>query len=82
MVSSAFNKKKTAYWDVIKSSVDKMSDESITHLRPAVFEGLEIKIPGDIDNYLKCHYPELKSKEQIIPLWKSHAPYILSFKQN
>ncbi len=81
-MSSAFDKKKTKYWDVIKSSVDRISDESITHLMPTIFEGLEIKIPGDIDNYLMCHYPDLKSKEQIIPLWKSHAPFILSFKQD
>ena len=81
LVSSAFDKRKTSYWDVIKSSVDKISDESISHLLIACFEGLEIKIPGDIDNYLKNHYPGLQSKEQIIPLWKSHAPFKLSFEK-
>lgn len=82
LVSSAFDKRKTSYWDVIKSSVDKISDESISHLQIALFEGLEIKIPGDIDNYLRNHYPDLQSKEQIIPLWKSHAPFKLSFKKD
>ena len=79
LLSSAFNKKKTRYWDVIKSSVDRISDESITHPKAARFEGFEIKVPGEIDDYLRHHYPDLKSKEQIIPLWKSHAPYKLSF---
>ncbi len=82
LVSSAFNKKKSSYWDVIKSSVDKMSDYSISHLKSARFEGLDIKVPGEIDTYLNFHYPDLKSKDQIITLWKSHVPFKLSFKND
>ena len=80
-VSSFFNHKNCKYVDVVVSGVDKMTSDSIHHLQPIHFEGFDIFAPGDIDGYLKNHYPDLKSPDMLESLWISHAPYRLSFSK-
>ena len=81
-VSSIFNHRHCKYVDNIVSSVDRMSSDSINHLVPTQFEGVTLYAPGDIDSYLKNHYPKLKSPDMLESLWTTHAPYILSFNNN
>lgn len=81
-VSSLFNHRHCKYVDNIVSSVDRMSSDSINNLVPIQFEGLDLYAPGDIEGYLKHHYPKLKSPDMLESLWITHAPYMLSFNSN
>ena len=78
-VSSMFNHRPCKYADVIVSSVDRMSSDSLNNLVPVQFGGLNLYAPGDIESYLKNHYPKLKSPDMLESLWITHAPYMLSF---
>ena len=80
--SSFFNYKKTKHVDVIVSSVDRMNSDSINSLVPILFEGVGLFAPGNIEEYLKNHYPKLKSPDMLESLWITHAPYLLSFSNN
>ena len=79
--SSFFNHKSCRYVDVLVSGVDKMPSASIRHLRPIRFEGFDIFAPGDIEGYLKNHYPKLESPDMLESLWITHAPYKLTFSK-
>ena len=80
--SSLFNHKTCQFVDVIVSSVDRMSSNSINYLKPTLFEGIHLFAPGDVEGYLKNHYPRLKGPEMLESLWISHVPYKLSFCEN
>lgn len=80
--SSFFNSKDCQYVDVIVSSVDRMPSDSIFHLMPIKFEGFDVYAPGNIEVYLKNHYPDLKSPDMLESLWISHAPYIITFSKS
>ena len=79
--SSLFNHKDCRYVDVIVSGVDRMPSDSIRHLQPIRFEGFDLFAPGDMEGYLKNHYPKLKSPDMLESLWITHAPYQLSFSK-
>ncbi len=79
--SSLFNRRQCRFVDVIVSSVDRMPSDSIKHLVPIEFEGLGLYAPGDIEVYLKNHYPKLKSPDMLESLWITHAPYKYSFSK-
>ena len=81
-VSSLFNGRQCRFVDVIKSSVDRMSADSIENLVETSFEGVKVYAPKDIEAYLKHHYPDLKSPDMLEALWISHAPYMLSFSKD
>ena len=79
-VSSLFNHRRCKYVDNIVSSVDRMASDSIDNLVPVRFEGVSLYAPGDIESYLRNHYPDLKSPDMLESLWISHAPYRFSVK--
>ncbi len=79
--SSLFNNKDCRFVVVIVSSVDRMPSDSIKQLAPIVFEGEKLFAPGDIEGYLKNHYPKLESPDMLESLWVSHCPYKLSFSE-
>ena len=81
-ISSLFNKNNCQCVDVIVSSVDRMRSDSIKNLVSTKFEGIDVWAPGDIEGYLKNHYPDLKSPEMIETLWINHTPYKLSFSNH
>lgn len=76
-----FNHFKCNYMDVIKSSVDHVSTESIKNLIPIQFEGVNLYAPKYLKEYIKNHYPDLRSADMLESLWISHTPYILSFEK-
>ena len=80
-ISSLFNGQNCRYADVIVSSVDRMTTDSINHLKDITFEGIHVFAPKDMDGYLRYHYPDLKSPEMLESLWINHAPYKLSFSK-
>lgn len=80
-VSSLFNHRRCRFVDVIVSSIDRMSYDSVKHLKPTCFEGVKLYEPGDIEGYLQNHYPDLKSPEMLESLWISHAPYEMAFSK-
>lgn len=78
-MSSLFNGRNCRYADVIVSSVDRISSDSIQHPGSIRFEGFDLYAPKDLEGYLKNHYPDLKSPDMLEALWINHAPYKLSF---
>ena len=78
-LSSLFNRSNCKYADVLVSSVDRISSDSIHNLQRIIFEGFDLFAPGDLEGYLKNHYPDLKSPDMLESLWINHAPYKLSF---
>lgn len=81
-ISSLFNNCNCSHADVIVSSVDRISSDSIRNLQRICFEGIELFAPGDLEGYLKNHYPKLKSPDMLESLWSNHAPEKLSFSVN
>lgn len=79
-VSSLFNHRRCKFVDNIVSSVDRMPSDSINNLVPIQFEGFNLYAPGDMEGYLKNHYPDLKSPDMLESLWVTHAPYRFSIK--
>lgn len=74
-----FNKKSCQYLDVIKNSMDHLPVSSFANAKITEFEGIKVHIPDHVEDYLRHHYPDLKSPDMIQSLWKSHAPFQLSF---
>lgn len=74
----AFNKRSCKYVSIVKMPLDQIEKRTVTPPATMVFEGLTVKAPSDILQYLKHHYPHLAPtlpKE----LQVTHAPEVLRF---
>lgn len=79
--AAMFNNKPCRYANFVRHSLDILPVSSIENLQAITFEGIALWAPDDIEGYLRRHYPDLKSVDMLESLWKSHAPYRLSFEQ-
>lgn len=78
-IQGAFNNSdRHTYYNIVMTKVDHIAVEDIENLTKDRFGNTEVYVPGNIETYLRHHYPNLKKdipeEEQV-----THRPMTLSF---
>lgn len=78
-VQTFFNHSDTIYYNNVMIEKDYIKAESLEHLGEAKFGNFLVNVPGDLESYLRHHYPTLKkylTNEELEQY--SHCPKVLS----